>query len=307
MMCQDHGEDLFPGFGSAWLDGTDGVKLFARVGGEGPPLVLLHGYPQCHAMWHRIAPALSRHFSLVIPDLRGYGKSDCAPGSVDGSGYAKRVLANDIVAAMVGLGYDRFCFVGHDRGARVGYRLALDHPDVVERLAVLDILPTAEYWRRMDSAFAMKMYHWMFLAQPAPMPETLIAAAPSMYLEHTIASWSLAGDLSAYDPRALTHYRDFFSEPERIHAACEDYRAGAGIDRDDDEADSLAGRRISCPVLTLWGAGGLSPAGDGVPLQIEVWRRWAENVDGQAIDAGHFVAEENPDATLAALLPFLGV
>lgn len=296
--------DLFPGFTEARLKG-DGLELYARIGGEGPPLVLLHGYPETHVMWHRVAPELARHFTLVIPDLRGYGQSDCAAASVDGSAYSKRAMAADIVAAMASLGHDRFRLAGHDRGARVGYRLALDHRDRVERLAVLDILPTADYWRRMDRAYGLKMYHWMFLAQPAPLPETLIAGAPVTYLEHTLASWTKAGDLSAFDPRALDHYRRFFCEPDRIHAVCEDYRAGAGIDCDLDEADRAAGRTIACPLLAVWGGGGLASASAGAETQLDVWRRWADDVTGAPADSGHFVAEENPAATLAQLLPFM--
>ncbi|PLX36179.1 MAG: alpha/beta hydrolase [Hyphomicrobiales bacterium] len=297
--------DLFPGFAETRLEG-DGLTLHARIGGEGPPLVLLHGYPQCHVMWHRIAPELARHFTCIIPDLRGYGQSDCAADSVEGSGYSKRAMGNDIAAAMSALGHDRFAVAGHDRGARVGYRMALDHADRVERLVVLDILPTADYWLRMDRAYGLKMYHWLFLAQPAPMPETLIGGAPAAYLEHTIASWSKAGDLSAFDPRALDAYRGFFAEPERIHAVCEDYRAGAGIDRELDEADQAAGRRIACPVLTVWGETGLAPKpASEDDSQLSVWRRWTENVTGAPVDSGHFVAEENPQATLAHLIPFL--
>ena len=226
--------DLFPGFAAHWIEFEEG-RLFARSQGSGPPLVLIHGFPQTHAEWHRLAPALARRFTVVALDLRGYGWSS-APRSTGGALYSKRVMATDVVAAMAALGHVRFRVVGHDRGARVAYRLALDHPGVVERLAVLDIVPTADMWRGMDAARAMQTYHWMFLAQPEPLPETLIGKAPIDYLDHTLASWTKTRDLKSFDPRALAAYRASFNEPSRIHAACEDYRAGATIDRAHDEA-----------------------------------------------------------------------
>lgn len=294
--------DLFPGFREQRVAG-DGLTLHCRIGGEGPPLVLLHGYPQSHVMWHRIAGRLAQSFTCVIPDLRGYGQSDCARPGSDPSAYSKRAMAGDVVAMMADLGHSRFALVGHDRGARVGYRLALDRPDTVSRLAVLDILPTYDYWRRIDRAFGLKIYHWLFLAQPEPLPEMLIAKAPVPFLDHTLASWTKAGNLSAFDDRALARYRDFFSDPERIHATCQDYRAGATVDLADDAANVDAGTRIDCPVLVLWGGGGIAQQGNG-PL--DSWRNWASDVRGGAIDSGHFVAEENPAETLSALMPFLG-
>lgn len=293
--------DLFPGFRADRRPGR-GVDLFCRIGGDGPPLVLLHGYPQSHVMWHRISSELARHFTCVIPDLRGYGDSDAPRGDGGRHLYSKRAMAADIVALMTGLGHQRFAVVGHDRGARVGYRLALDHADRVSRLAVIDILPTYDYWRKLDRAFGLKIYHWMFLAQPEPLPETLIERAPVTYLEHTLASWTKAGDLSVFGEGALAHYRHFFTQPERIHATCEDYRAGAFVDFETDAADVAAGRKIACPVQVLWGAAGIAAEGSG-PL--ETWMIWADDLRGQAIDSGHFIAEENPKETLAALLPFL--
>lgn len=292
--------DLFPGFASRRLEAGD-VRLFARIGGTGSPVVLVHGYPQTHAEWWRVAPLLAERHTVVALDLRGYGGSD-APASAEGALYAKRVMAADIVAAMGSLGYDRFAYVGHDRGARVGYRLALDHPGRLSRLAVLDIVPSAEMWRGMNAARAMAVYHWMFLAQPAPLPERLIGHAPLAYLDHTLASWTKAKSLEAFDPRALAHYRAFFAEPARIHACCEDYRAGATLDWRHDEADLVAGRRIDAPLLALWGAAGLPAQGEN-PL--DVWRRWAPHAQGRAIDAGHFLPEEAPEATAAALAEFL--
>ena len=292
--------DLFPGFATHWLD-TGAGKIFARSHGTGPALVLMHGYPQTHVMWHRIAPQLAEKFTVVAMDLRGYGWSS-APRSAKGAEYSKRVMGTDVIAAMEALGHTHFSLVGHDRGGRVGYRLALDHPGRIDKLAVLDIVPTFEMWKGMDAARAMQTYHWLFLAQPEPMPENLIGRAPVDYLEHTLASWTASKDLRSFDPRALSHYRASFNDPSRIHAACEDYRAGATIDHTYDATDEAAGHKIAAPVLALWGGAGI-PAQNANPL--EVWRKWANNVQGQAVEAGHFLAEENPEATLAALMAFL--
>lgn len=292
---------LFPGFEPVWIDGPVG-KIFAHAGGEGPPLVLIHGFPQTHAEWHHLAPELARTHRVVCPDLRGYGWS-AAPDSEKGEGYAKRAMGEDIVALMEALGHARFGVIGHDRGARVGYRLALDHPGRVERLVLLDILPTLAMWEGMDAARALQVYHWSFLAQPAPMPENLIKADPAGWLEHTIASWSRARNLHLFAPPALRSYIDSFSDPSRIHAACEDYRAGATIDLDHDRADRDAGRTILCPVLVLWGESGI-PAAGASPL--DIWRQsFAPQAQGRAIAGGHFLPEENPADTLAAILPFL--
>ncbi|PTW62280.1 haloacetate dehalogenase [Breoghania corrubedonensis] len=290
--------ELFPGFETRMVEG-EGATLHVRIGGEGMPLVLVHGYPECGVMWHKLASELSRHFTCIIPDLRGYGQSS-VPKSEKGLAYSKRAMGNDIAAMMTRLGHQTFALAGHDRGARVAYRLGLDHPDRLSRLAVLDILPTYDYWRQMNLEYGLKMYHWLFLAQPTPLPENLIARASTFYLEHTLASWTANGNLSAFDKRALEHYRAFFSDPERIHAACEDYRAGAGIDMDIDTADRAAGKTIDVPLLVLWGGRGLSP--DKNPL--DVWRDWATAVEGQAVDGGHFLPEENPEATTAALISF---
>ncbi|MDQ0474947.1 alpha/beta fold hydrolase [Labrys wisconsinensis] len=293
--------DLFPGFASHWID-TQAGRIFARSGGSGPPLLLLHGFPQTHVMWHRIAPAMAEHFSVVLMDLRGYGWSSAPRSDAEHRTFSKRAMAEDAVAVMAALGHARFRLAGHDRGARVGYRLALDHPGRLERLAVLDIVPTLEMWAGMDAARAMATYHWLFLAQPESLPETLIGGAPIAYLEHTLASWTAAKTLDAFDPRALAHYRAAFAEPSRIHAACEDYRAGAGVDRADDAADREAGRRILCPLFAAWGVGGFPAKGRST---LEVWREWAADVSGAPIEGGHFLPEENPAATAAALVAFL--
>jgi len=294
--------DLFPDFETRQVETRSGT-LFCRTGGRGLPLLLVHGYPQTHAMWHKVAPELAQRFTLVIPDLPGYGQSAIPPLGGDHSAYSKRASGNAMVDLMSALGHDRFALAGHDRGARVSYRMALDHPDRLTRVAVLDILPTYDYWRRMDRAFALKIYHWAFLAQPAPFPETLIAASAGYFLEHTLASWTAAKDLSAFHPDALAHYHAFFGQPERIAATCEDYRAGATVDLDHDTADVGSGRRIDVPLLALWGGAGIAQSGE-TPL--DVWRRWATDVQGCAIDGGHFVAEENPKELLEKLLPFLG-
>jgi haloacetate dehalogenase len=211
-------------------------------------------------------------------------------------------MAQDAIAVMEQLGHIRFSLVGHDRGARVAYRLALDHPERLEKLALIDIIPTAARWQALNAAEALKAYHWTFLAQPEPMPETLIGGAAPFYVDFTLAGWTAAKDLSAFDPRALAHYRAAFNEPSRIHAACEDYRAGATLDLATDEADQAAGKKIAVPVLVLWGGRGL---GGGGASTLDVWRQWAHNVQGQPIAGGHFLPEENPEATLEALLAFL--
>jgi haloacetate dehalogenase len=292
--------DLFPGFATHWI-ATRAGRFFVRAKGDGPPLLLLHGYPQTHVEWHKIAPQLAERFTVVLMDLRGYGWSG-APRSENGALYSKRLMAQDAIAVMEQLGHIRFSLVGHDRGARVAYRLALDHPERLEKLALIDIIPTAARWQALNAAEALKAYHWTFLAQPEPMPETLIGGAAPFYVDFTLAGWTAAKDLSAFDPRALAHYRAAFSEPSRIHAACEDYRAGATLDLATDEADQAAGKKIAVPVLVLWGGRGL---GGGGASTLDVWRQWAHNVQGQPIAGGHFLPEENPEATLEALLAFL--
>lgn len=291
--------DLFPGFASHWIDTSIG-RMFVRTGGEGAPLLLLHGYAQTNVMWHRVAPALAKRFTLILPDLPGYGWS-VAPESGRGHApYDKRSMAKVMIEIMEQLGHVRFNLAGHDRGGRVAYRLALDHPGRLMKLATLDIIPTYEMWHRMDHTLAMKVWHWPFMAQKYPMPELLISKAPVEYLDWKMASWTKAKDLSAFDPRALAHYRAFFSDPTRIHATCEDYRAGETTDLAYDEIDHAARNKISVPMLVLWGAAGIPS--ENSPLT--VWRDWAKQVSGKAIDSGHFLAEENPDATATALLEF---
>jgi haloacetate dehalogenase len=293
---------LFPSFAPHWVDGPVG-KIFARVGGEGPPLVLIHGFPQTHVMWHAVAPELARTHRVICLDLRGYGWSAAPQGDGGAALYSKRAMGEDVVAVMESLGHLRFGVIGHDRGARVAYRLALDHPGRVERLALLDILPTLSMWEGMNAARALQVYHWTFMAQAAPMPENLIKADPSGWLEHTMASWTQGQSIKAFAPAALAAYRQSFNDPARIHAACEDYRAGATTDLAQDHEDMAASRKILCPTFVLWGENGI-PAKGASPLAI--WREtFAPKAEGRGIASGHFVAEENPSGTLAALAPFL--
>ena len=294
--------DLYPGFRARRIK-TSGTHIHMRIGGEGPPLVLLHGYPQTHVCWYKIVPELARHFTLVIPDLRGYGQSGAPTGdSPEHKVYSKREMGRDIVELMAELGYERFIVAGHDRGGRVAYRMALDHPDVISKLVVLDILPTEVVWRQATAQSMLSAYHWPFLAQPNPLPETLISKDPAYYVEHTLASWTASGDLSAFSAEALAHYRAGLLSLEHIHAVCEDYRAGATFDREADRADMAAGNKITCPTLALWGTNYVGKGGADV---LGIWRDWCVDVTGAEITSGHFLVEENPDDTLTALLPFL--
>ena len=293
--------ELFPGFASRRFT-TQGAEIFARIGGSGPPLVLLHGYPQTQVMWHRIAPRLAERFQLIIPDLRGYGTSSTPPADIEHYAYSKRAMARDVIDIADQLGIARFLCCGHDRGGRVAYRLALDHPERVEKLVVLDIVPTYDMWHRLTRDLAMQTFHWTFLAQHAPWPEEIIGRDPVGWLDHKLARWGGSGDLSCFAPEALAHYRAFFSEPARLHATCEDYRAGAGYDLAADEADRLVGRRIACPVGVFWGAKGI-PSKTTSPLAI--WDDWCDSVEGRPIQSGHFLPEENPEETASAILDFL--
>jgi haloacetate dehalogenase len=292
--------DLFPGFASEWIPTRRG-RIFARTGGDGPPLLLLHGYPQTHVMWHRVAAQLARRFKVVVADLPGYGSSDVPETDADHTPYTKRAMAQAMIEAMAHLGHERFAMAAHDRGARVAYRLALDQPDRLTRLALLDIQPTYDYWQKMDRLFALRVYHWAFLAQPHPLPEHLIQANPDEYYTRTLHAWVKPGS-SPFDPRALAHDHTALRDPKRIHAACEDYRAGAYADFEHDKADFEAGKKITVPLLVLWGGTGVA-AGAGTPL--ETWRERAVEVSGAAVESGHFLCEENPEAMMETMLPFL--
>ena len=288
---------MFEGFDERTIPG-DGADVFCRIAGDGPPLLLLHGYPQTGAMWAGIAPRLAERFTVVVPDLRGYGRSSVPPSDAGNEAYSKRRMGRDMAAVMTALGHERFAVAGHDRGGRVAYRMALDMPERIERLAVLDIVPVAEVWERLTPAAAMKIYHWTFLAQPHPLPERLIGADRVGYLDHTIASWTKDKSLAPFARLALAEYRDSFARGAYVEAACNDYRAGATVDWALDRKDREAGQKIAAPTLALWGAAGIPGEGED-PLTI--WRDWCESVEGEAIDAGHFIAEEAPEATFQAL------
>jgi haloacetate dehalogenase len=279
---------------------VDAVRVHAAIGGSGPPVLLLHGYPQCHLMWHRVAPELARGHTVVAADLRGYGDSDKPPAGDAHAGYGKRAMAADQVGLMRALGFDRFAVVGHDRGARVAHRMCLDHPDAVTSVAVLDIVPTRHMFNTVDLSFGRTYYHWFFLAQPPELPERLIGSDPEFFLRSSMGRWS--ADPAAFDPAAMAEYVRHFADPGTIRASCEDYRAAASIDLEHDEEDFTAGRRVGCPLLALWGGRGFVNRQYDV---LEVWRRYAEDVRGAALDCGHFLPEEAPEATVEALGEFL--
>jgi haloacetate dehalogenase len=282
---------MFEDFALTTIDVGE-AQIRVRKGGSGPPLLLLHGMPQTHVMWHKVAPALARDFTVVATDLRGYGDSSKAPTTPDHEPYSKRAMARDQVAVMARLGFERFAVAGHDRGGRCAYRMALDHPTRVTRLAVLDIIPTSEAFRRADMAFGLAYWHWYFLAQPYDLPERLIGAQPDALFGF--------GRKVAFAPEALAEYLRCCRDPATIHAICEDYRAGASYDYRLDEADRGA-RRIACPLLALWGGRGFVGKSYDV---LAIWRDWADDVRGHALDCGHYLAEEAPDDTLAALRGF---
>lgn len=276
---------------------TGEATIHGVTGGSGPPLLLLHGYPQTHVMWHRVAPVLAEHFTIVAADLRGYGRSSKPQTSADHSPYSKRAMAADMVSVMQSLGHDRFRIGAHDRGARVAHRLALDWPDRVEQLAVLDIAPTREMYRATTEGFARAYWHWFFLIQPAPFPERMITADPDAYWIKKCGSGS-AG-LSPFTPAALADYLSAFRDPATIHASCEDYRAGATVDVAHDDADG--DRKLACPLLALWGRTGAIEAHFDC---LDLWRRRAEHVTGEALPGGHYLAEECADLVCERFLHF---
>jgi len=292
--------DLFPGYASEWINTSSG-RIFARVGGKGPPLLLLHGFSSTHVMWHPVAPQLADRFTLIIADLPGYGWSDMPESDGDHTPYTKRAMAQAMVEAMEQLGHVHFALAGHDRGGRVAYRLALDHPGRLEKLATLDIVPTYDMWHGIDARLAFRIWHWTFLALPAPFPEEVIGRDPVAFWDRKSAPGTKAKSLM-FDPRALAHYHAFFQDPLRIHATCEDYRAGRTTDLANDEADRAKGNKITCPMLALWGAAGIPSEAEADPLA--TWREWANDVRGFAIESGHYLPEENPAATATALIEF---
>ena len=288
-----------PGFTQSFVE-VGGLRLSVHQGGEGPPLILLHGFPQNHMCWERIAPTLARDFHVIVPDLRGYGDSDAPQDDADHHVYSKRAMAGDIVGLLDFMGLARAHIVGHDRGARVAYRLALDYAERVDRLGIIEVVPTADFWAAWDAELALKAYHWTFLAQPAPVPERMINADPLAFFEWTLGCWTQCRDLAPFSGAALDSYRRQWRDPDRVHAMCADYRAGATVDRALDEADRLAGNRIVAPLCFLWASAGF-PAKTGDPKAL--WQAWCTGeVTGQELHGtGHFAPEEAPEAVLAAL------
>ena len=289
---------MFEAFVQTTID-TGEAQIQVRHGGSGPPVLLLHGVPETHVMWHKVAPRLARDFSIVAADLRGYGDSSKPASTPDHAPYSKRAMARDQIEVMRQLGFDTFSVVGHDRGARCAYRMALDYPERTARLAVLDIVPTGDAFRGANMSFAMGFWVWFFLAQPADLPERIIGASPHTILDYMLDGWS--GIPNAFPPDVRAEYARTFSNAETLHAICEEYRAAATIDYELDESDR-GKRRIECPVLALWGGRGALPGWYDV---LAVWREWASDVRGKAIDCGHFLPEEAPDETYAALREFL--
>jgi haloacetate dehalogenase len=292
-------QDLFPGFASHRID-VHGIGVACVVGGSGPPLLLLHGHPQTHSIWHKVAPRLAQQYTVVAPDLRGYGDTSRPPADDDHAAYSKRAMAADQVGLMRRLGFDTFDLLAHDRGARVAHRLAADHPGAVRRLVLLDIAPTLAMYEQTNEAYARAYWHWFFLIQPAPLPERLIEADPGAYVRDLMGSRH-AG-LAAFDPRALAEYERCLSLPGAAHTLCEDYRAGASIDLVHDRADRAAGLKIDLPLLVLWGEHGVVQR---CFKPLDEWKRVATNVSGNTLPCGHYIPEEAPEPLLAQVLPFL--
>jgi haloacetate dehalogenase len=298
MVDTGNGVGLFPGFRVLDIP-TSGTTIRLRTGGSGPPLLLLHGYPQTHALWHKVAPRLARRFTVVAADLRGYGDSGKPETTADHAPYSKRAMAQDMAEVMTALGHECFFVCGHDRGARVSHRLALDHAERVRRLAVLDIAPTREMYAGTTDLFARLYWHWFFLITPAPFPERMIGADADAYWLKKCGSGS-AG-LSAFSAEALAEYLRCFRDPAAIHASCEDYRAAATIDIAHDDADG--GKKVECPLLVLWGQNGvIERCFDALAL----WRQRASDVRGHALPGGHYLAEECPDLVAEELERFFG-
>jgi len=294
---------LFPGFETRLIPTDDGVHINVSTSmsaTNGPPLLLLHGHPQTHAIWHKVVPTLAQHFTLVLADLRGYGDSSKPVGTADHANYSKRVMARDMLRVMQALGHAHFSVLAHDRGARVAHRLAADHREAVRRMVLLDIAPTLAMYAQTNEAFARAYWHWFFLIQPFPLPERLIEADPAAYL-HDVMGGRSAG-LSPFDPRAFAEYTRALSLPGAAHGLCEDYRAAAGIDLQHERADLVAGRKLAMPLLALWGEQGVVHR---CFQPLTEWRKVAEDVRGETLPCGHYIAEEAPEALLAKALPFL--
>lgn len=294
----------------AWFDGfsatrtpVNGIDIYASTGGlaGGPPLLLLHGFPQTHALWNRVAQQLSQHFFLVMPDLRGYGDSAKPEGEADHINYSKRVMAQDMAALMAHFGFSKYGVVGHDRGGRVAHRLALDHAHAVSKLCVIDIAPTLDMYEATDMRFASAYYHWFHLIQPAPLPERMIGADAAFYLNWTLGGWG-SSSTDYIEAEALREYHRCFCTPQAIHSACEDYRASAGIDLEHDRASRAAGQKVACDILLLWGERGVV---NRLFDPMALWRAQCSGVvSSQLLQAGHFIPEEQPEATALALRAF---
>jgi haloacetate dehalogenase len=288
------------GFEAIELDVGD-TTIAAWVSGRGPAVALLHGFPETHLMWRDVGPLLAADFTVVCPDLRGYGASGCPASDEQHAPYAKRAMAEDVRRVMTQLGFERFAVAGHDRGGRVAYRLALDHPSAVVRLAVFDVIPILDAWERADARLALTFWPWSLLAQAEPLPERLLAAAPEAIIDNALGAWG--SDTSCFPPAVRAAYVEALRDAAHIHAICEEYRAAASIDREHDEEDRAAGRRIACPVLVLWAGHDDLEALYGDVLA--VWRDWADDVRGHAVDSGHHIAEDAPAELAAALLDHL--
>ncbi|WP_323796083.1 alpha/beta hydrolase [Nisaea sp.] len=283
---------------------TSGTEIFVRSAGKGDPVLLIHGFPQTGDCWHKIAPALAEKFTVIVPDLRGYGASGKPAPSPDHSAHSKREMARDLVEVMAALGYERFAVVGHDRGARVGFRLCMDHPEQATRFCSLDVIPTLNMWEKLDLAGAVGGFHWSYLAQPAPVPETMIGNDPDFFYSYLMRKWA-APDFT-FQKDAMAAYLKAMRDPAAIEGTCEDYRAGATIDVAHDRADRQEGRTLSCPLLFMFGAvrGFGGPGGTADPLG--TWREWSSStVEGGPAPCGHFLPEEAPEIVLKQLLPFL--
>jgi len=290
---------MFEGFTDASAR-VDGIGINAIKGGKGPALLLLHGHPQTHAIWHKVAPALAERFTVFAADLRGYGDSGKPQGAIDHANYSKRRMALDMVELMRSHGHESFAVLGHDRGGRVAARMALDHPEVVTRLATLDVAPTLAMYEKTSFDFARAYWHWFMLVRPAPFPETLIRADPDLYLRQTIGARS-AG-LAPFTAEAYAHYLRCLSDPATAHGICEDYRASATIDLEHDRATLQAHQQIACPFMALWGAHGVI---EQCFDPLAEWRAYAPRVQGEALPCGHYIPEEAPELLLERALPFL--